>query len=39
MPRNTTLGKTRQNFATDVHEKMKQEQMKKKKRFRLCDIT
>jgi len=29
MPRNTTVYKTRQNFAMDVHEKMKQEQIKK----------
>jgi len=29
MPRNTTVYKTRQNFATDVHEEMKQEQIKK----------
>ena len=29
MPRNTTVYKTRQNFAMDVHEEMKQEQIKK----------
>ena len=29
MPRNTTVYKTRQNFAMGVHEKMKQEQIKK----------